>query len=191
MVGGTVTPADVLDARLVDADVRKHSPDVVINCAGVSYPGPLTLRKYEYEITVNLIGAFKVADSCIRNGVGTQIHIGSVAGMYGKPNHASYSASKAGVISLVRSLGMEGHNAYCISPGRVDTKMREKDYPGEDKRTRLDPLDVGAIVVDIIAGKYEPGDNIIIRKIGFDTHLRVDKGEPWREWLRVGQPPLA
>jgi len=70
---------------------------------------------------------------------------------------------------------MEGHDAYAISPGRVDTPMRERDYPGEDPRTRLTPQQIGGVVADILAGEYEPGDNIIIRKIRFDTFLRVDK----------------
>ena len=113
------------------------------------------------------------------------IFIASVAGLYGKAEHSGYSASKAGVISLVQSLGMEGHLAYSISPGRVDTKMREKDFPGEDKRTRLTTKQVAQVVKSCIDGKYQPGENIIIRKRGFRTLKRIDKGQPWREYLNV------
>jgi NAD(P)-dependent dehydrogenase (short-subunit alcohol dehydrogenase family) len=105
--------------------------------------------------------------------------------MYGKPEHSGYSASKSGVISFVQSLGLEGYNAYSISPGRVDTKLREKDYPGEDRRTRLTTLQVAEIVKECIDQKYTPGDNIIIRKRGFRKLKRVDQGQPWKVYLNV------
>ena len=113
------------------------------------------------------------------------IFIASVAGMYGKPEHSGYSASKSGVISFVQSLGFEGYDAYSISPGRVDTKMRENDFPGEDKRTRLSTLQVAEIVKECIDGKYKPGDNVIIRKRGFRKLKRVDQGQPWKKYLNV------
>ena len=80
---------------------------------------------------------------------------------------------------------MEGHNAYSISPGRVDTKMREKDFPGEDKRTRLTTLQVAEVVRDCVNGRYEPGDNVIVRKRGFRSLKRIDKGQPWKVYLNV------
>lgn len=189
IVGGTIAKADVTNPLSVAREIREHRPDVVINCAGVSHPGTIAEQPdWHRELMVNLAGSFHVAQEAVAEQVDTLIFIASVAGLAGKPNHAGYSASKAGVISLVSSLGFEGHDAYAISPGRVDTKMREKDYPGEDPRTRLDPKEIGHTVADILFGKYQPGDNIILRKIGFEQHQRLDRGEPWREWLRVGQP---
>ncbi len=184
VVGGTSTLQDV-------TGTLKFPPDTttIINCAGVSHPGPIRHDDgWRHELHVNLLGSFALAQKAVEVGVETLIFLASVAGLHGKPNHAGYSASKAGVISLVQSLAHEGHNAYAISPGRVNTKMRERDYPGEDVRTRLEPTQVGEVVRDILEGKYQPGDNVIIRKIGFDTYTRVDDGEPWKTWLRVGQP---
>jgi NAD(P)-dependent dehydrogenase (short-subunit alcohol dehydrogenase family) len=135
---------------------------------------------------VNLFGSYLIAREALsQNSKVTMIFIASVAGMYGKAEHSGYSASKAAVISLVQSLGMEGHNAYSISPGRVETKMREKDFPGEDKRTRLTTLQVAEVVQDCVNGRYQPGDNVIVRKRGFRSLKRIDKGQPWKVYLNV------
>ena len=187
---------DVRDALQVRNTLEKYKPDVIVNCAGISHVQVVKNSNIDYwkeEIDVNLVGSFIVARESINSGVKTMIFIASVAGMYGKPEHSGYSASKSGVISFVQSLGFEGYDAYSVSPGRVDTKMRENDYPGEDKRTRLSTLQVAEIVKECIDGKYETGDNIIIRKRGFTKLKRVDKGQPWKKYLNVqplGAPKL-
>ena len=187
---------DVRDALQVRNTLKKYKPDVIVNCAGISHVQVVKDSNIDYwkeEINVNLVGSFIVARESINSGVKTMIFIASVAGMYGKPEHSGYSASKSGVISFIQSLGFEGYKAYSVSPGRVDTKMRENDYPGEDKRTRLSTLQVAEVVKECIDGKYEPGDNIVIRKKGFTKLKRVDKGQPWKKYLNVqplGAPKL-
>jgi len=187
---------DVRDALQVRNTLKKYKPDVIVNCAGISHVQVVKDSNIDYwkeEIDVNLVGSFIVARESINSGVKTMIFIASVAGMYGKPEHSGYSASKSGVISFVQSLGFEGYKAYSVSPGRVDTKMRENDYPGEDKRTRLSTLQVAEVVKECIDGKYEPGDNVVIRKKGFNKLKRVDKGQPWKKYLNVqplGAPKL-
>ena len=179
---------DVRDALQVRNTLEKYKPDVIVNCAGISHVQVVKNSNIDYwkeEIDVNLTGSFIVARESINSGVKTMIFIASVAGMYGKPEHSGYSASKSGVISFVQSLGFEGYDAYSISPGRVDTKMRENDFPGEDKRTRLSTLQVAEIVKECVDGKYKPGDNVIIRKRGFRKLKRVDQGQPWKKYLNV------
>ena len=179
---------DVRDALQVRNTLEKYKPDVIVNCAGISHVQVVKDSNIDYwkeEIDVNLTGSFIVARESINSGVKTMIFIASVAGMYGKPEHSGYSASKSGVISFVQSLGFEGYDAYSISPGRVDTKMRENDFPGEDKRTRLSTLQVAEIVKECVDGKYKPGDNVIIRKRGFRKLKRVDQGQPWKKYLNV------
>ena len=179
---------DVRDALQVRNTLEKYKPDVIVNCAGISHVQVVKNSNIDYwkeEIDVNLTGSFIVARESINSGVKTMIFIASVAGMYGKPEHSGYSASKSGVISFVQSLGFEGYDAYSISPGRVDTKMRENDFPGEDKRTRLSTSQVAEIVKECIDGKYKPGDNVIIRKRGFRKLKRVDQGQPWKKYLNV------
>ena len=187
---------DVRDYNQICATLEKYKPDVIVNCAGISHVQVVkdsNIKHWQEEIEVNLLGSYLIARASINWNVKTMIFIASVAGMYGKPEHSGYSASKSGVISFVQSLGFEGYKAYSVSPGRVDTKMREHDYPGEDKRTRLSTLQVAEVVKECINGKYEPGDNIIIRKRGFTKLKRVDKGQPWKKYLNVqplGAPKL-
>jgi NAD(P)-dependent dehydrogenase (short-subunit alcohol dehydrogenase family) len=187
---------DVRDYNQICATLEKYKPDVIVNCAGISHVQVVkdsNINHWQEEIEVNLLGSYLIARASINWNVKTMIFIASVAGMYGKPEHSGYSASKSGVISFVQSLGFEGYKAYSVSPGRVDTKMREHDYPGEDKRTRLSTLQVAEVVKECIDGKYEPGDNIIIRKRGFTKLKRVDKGQPWKKYLNVqplGAPKL-
>jgi len=194
------------DTRLVpksECDVRDHyhyryipywiisefiNPgDDVLNCAGISLVGDVKNSYFDWidEIETNLIGSYNVARAAVEKNAAAMVFIASVAGLYGKPNHSGYCASKAGVISLVQSLAMEGYNAYCISPGRVDTKMRERDYPGEDRRTRLTTKQVAREILKCVGGKYRPGDNVIIRKIGHKTYHKIDRGEPWKTYLNV------
>lgn len=184
---------DVTDIGDVDSIIRRTAPVAIVLTAGISTPseiGDLWSGNYQSEIAVNLMGAFNVARCYVNNLVGGPlIFIASVAGMHGKPGHAGYCASKAGVISLMQSMAFEGNDAYAISPGRVDTPMRERDYPNDTPGSRLAPTQIGEVVNDILAGGYEPGDNICIRKVGLtETILSVDKGAPWRERLAIGLP---
>jgi NAD(P)-dependent dehydrogenase (short-subunit alcohol dehydrogenase family) len=172
--------------------VAALKPDIVINCAGISYVSKVEKSDewhWEQQIMVNLFGSYNIARAAVSYSAAIQIYIASVAGLYGKPEHSAYCASKAGVRSLVQSLAMEGYGAYAISPGRVDTPMRQRDYPNDTPGSRLKPTDIGKVVQEIIDGKFDPGDNIIIRKEGLEKIIReVDKGEPWKTKLKVGQP---
>jgi len=180
---------DVRKQESVRDTLRKTKPDVIVNCAGISHVQRCLNSNPDFwreEMEVNLFGSYLIAREALSLSPEIRmIFIASVAGLYGKAEHSGYSASKAAVISLVQSLGMERHKAYAISPGRVDTKMREKDFPGEDKRTRLTTLQVAEVVRDCVDGKYLPGDNVIVRKRGFRSLKRVDKGQPWKTYLNV------
>lgn len=181
---------DVRHSHKIMVALDLFSPDWIINCAGVSYPDHGETQflggNFGAEIETNLVGAFEIDRQAKEI---PQIHIASVAGLYGKPGHAGYSASKAGVISMVQSLALEGKKIWAISPGRVDTPMREKDYPNDTPGSRLDPKFIGKIVRLIMDDYYEPGTNIVVRKKGL-TNIIVEehKGDGWREKLRVGEP---
>jgi NAD(P)-dependent dehydrogenase (short-subunit alcohol dehydrogenase family) len=197
LLGGTCLTEEDCDIRnflSIESKIAKLKPDTVICTAGVSHVSDIknsSPEKWKEEIEINLIGSYHVAKACTMHGVKNMIFFASVAGLYGKPEHSGYSASKSGVISLVQSLGMEGYNAYAISAGRVHTKMREKDFPNEDPKTRLLPKSIGKVVKEILNNKYKPGNNVIIRKRGYRILRRVDKGSGWAEYLRVGQPPVC
>lgn len=179
---------DVRDSKQIKKVLKKHSPDAIVNCAGVSNVQLIknsNIDRWIEEIEVNLVGGYRIARECASLGIDTMVFIASVAGKYGKPEHSGYCASKCGTISLVQSLAFEGFKAYSISPGRVDTKMREQDYPGEDKRTRLTKASVANVILECVNDRYEPGDNIIYRKRGFRTLRRIDRGQPWKQYLNV------
>jgi len=194
-VGVTEELCDVTNYQEIEGALKNSLPDVIVNLAGVSNLQPIKDSArigWIEEVAVNLMGSYNIARASINSGVKTMIFIGSVAGKYGKGTHSGYAASKAGVISLVQSLGQEGYNAYCISPGRVDTKLREKDFPNERKETRLRPEEIANIIPDILDGKYQSGDNIVIRRIGIKTRpIIIDRGAPWKKRLKIGQPPVC
>jgi NAD(P)-dependent dehydrogenase (short-subunit alcohol dehydrogenase family) len=180
---------DIRDSNAIKKVLIKYKPTVVINCAGVSNIQKVSnsdIVKWREEIEVNLIGSYYIARETIQfNSKIPMVFLASVAGMYGKPNHSGYSSSKSGLISLVQSLAMEGIEVYAISPGRVNTKMREKDFPGEDVRTRLSTIEVALVIQRCLNGDFTPGDNIVIRKRGFRKLSRIDKGQPWKSYLNV------
>ena len=179
---------DISRPKSVKKFIQAHKPEVVINCAGLVQSGLVKQQDFEdwkNQVFTNLIGSFNIAQAATNNDVKTIILVGSVTGLFGKPKYSAYSAAKAGVISLVQSLGMEGINAYCVSPARIDTKMRNKEFPNEDKRSRLTTHDVAKVIFDCINGKYRAGDNVIILKRKFRKITRVDSGQPWKEYLNI------
>ena len=172
---------DVTDPTMVTAILANNPATGVVVTAGLSDPA-----NPSREIAVNLCGSLNIAT---RTTVPTVL-IASVAGLYGKPNHLGYSASKAGVISVVQSLAAEGRDIWCVSPGRVDTPMRQRDYPNDTPGSRLDPAQIGQAVVDILHWRfYKPGTNVIVMKRGLETVItREHTGDGWKEELRIGLP---
>lgn len=109
--------------------------DILVCSAGISGPNEKT---WEYEISdwfkvfdVNLHGTFFCNKVCtplmIKNGYGRIINIASIAGKEGNPNASAYSASKAAVIGLTKSLGKELANfpitVNCVTPAAVKTDI--------------------------------------------------------------------
>jgi len=109
--------------------------DILIASAGITGPNA-TLWEYPVDdwrqvIDVNLNGLFfcnRVAVPYLQqNGYGRIVNIASVAGKEGNPNASAYSASKAGVIALTKSLGKElaktDIRVNCVTPAAVQTPM--------------------------------------------------------------------
>ncbi|MEX3854598.1 MULTISPECIES: SDR family NAD(P)-dependent oxidoreductase [Paraburkholderia] len=96
--------------------VAEHrSIDVLINCAGITGGNGTTWELepdlWRRVIDVNLIGPYltcrAVVPQMLKQGYGRIVNIASVAGKEGNPNASHYSASKAGLIGLTKSLGKE------------------------------------------------------------------------------------
>jgi NAD(P)-dependent dehydrogenase (short-subunit alcohol dehydrogenase family) len=109
--------------------------DILVNCAGVAGQNApswkLTDGEFERVIGVNLIGTYYMSRAAIpgmvARGWGRIVNIASIAGKEGNPNAAAYSASKAGVIGLTKSMAKEvadsGVLVNCVTPAVIETPM--------------------------------------------------------------------
>lgn len=116
------------------------SVDLLVNNAGIAHIGLLqdmTDDDIARQVGVNLLGAVycsrRAIPSMVRNKSGAIINIASMWGEVGASCEAMYSACKAGIIGLTKSLAKElgpsGIRVNCISPGVIDTDMNgELDY---------------------------------------------------------------
>jgi 2-dehydro-3-deoxy-L-rhamnonate dehydrogenase (NAD+) len=115
--------------------VNRNTIDVLVNCAGVTGPN-VKLWDYPPEqwlqvMQVNLNGLFyccrEVVPVMRQQNYGRIVNIASVAGKEGNPNASAYSASKAAVIALTKSLGKEladsGVRVNCVTPAAVKTAI--------------------------------------------------------------------
>ncbi len=121
--------------------------DIIVNNAGILRDKALMLMEeqdWEEVITTNLSGAFNLIRSAIVTFMeqknGNIINITSVAGLKGVPRQVNYSASKAGLIGLTKSLAREvgSYNirVNAIAPGFIDTDM-VKDLKDDYKKELL------------------------------------------------------
>jgi NAD(P)-dependent dehydrogenase (short-subunit alcohol dehydrogenase family) len=131
---------DVSDAESTEAAVASSVQalgklDILVNNAGVAGLNAKTWETTPAEwrrvLEINLTGPFlccrAVIPHLLRNGYGRIVNIASVAGKEGNPNAAHYSASKAGVIALTKSLGKELATSNvavnCITPAVIETEI--------------------------------------------------------------------
>ena len=146
---------------------NKGKFDVLINCAGIIDVSSIS-QSFDLDwtdvINVNLNGSYFCSKYALKSGVKTIINIGSSAGFKGKADWSSYCVSKAGLAMLTECLAAEGVEAYTISPGRTQSKMRRELFPDEDQDSLLTPEEIGNLVIDIIYDKYPIGSNVSISK---------------------------
>jgi len=131
---------DVVDyadvERTRDATVKEFRRiDILVNNAGIAGPNVKTweypLEAWRGVMSVNLDGPFHccraIAPLMIAQNYGRIVNIASVAGKEGNPNAPAYSASKAGVIALTKSLGKElasyDISVNCITPAAAKTAI--------------------------------------------------------------------
>lgn len=127
---------DVTDAAAVTAAAHAVGPvDILVNSAGIVGPNkPLTEvedRDWRRTFAVNVDGTFHTCRAfvpgMIERGWGRIVNFASMAGKDGNPNMAAYSASKAAVIGLTKSLGKElavtGVLVNVVTPAVIDTPM--------------------------------------------------------------------
>ena len=130
---------DVADAAQVADAVKQVSdalgvPDVLVNNAGIIRDGlamRMSAEDFKAVIDTNLTGAFNMIRAClpqfVRRRSGRIINITSVSGMMGNAGQANYSASKAGLIGLTKTIAREvasrGITVNAVAPGFIETDM--------------------------------------------------------------------
>jgi len=135
-----VLAADVADSGQVEAAVTRVEAelgpiDILVCSAGIPGRSLRTLEVDDAEwkrvLAVNADGVFycnrAVLAGMVERGYGRIVNVASIAGKEGNPNASAYSASKAGVIALTKSLGKElaGHDiaVNCITPAAARTAI--------------------------------------------------------------------
>jgi 3-oxoacyl-[acyl-carrier protein] reductase len=140
-LGGTAEPlpCDVTDAQrvseVVDAVVRLWGGlEILVNNAGITRDNMILRMKddqWDAVLGINLKGTFlftrAAARPMLKGRRGRIVNIASVSGLMGNPGQANYSASKAGVIGLTRTVAKElaGRNVTvnAVAPGFIATEM--------------------------------------------------------------------
>src|ERR1043165_310626 len=138
--GATLVAVDVSDPEavaraLAETEARVGPADILVNSAAIGgvnttvaqYP----LEEWRAVIDVNLTGTFLTCRAVVpgmeRRGYGRIVNIASIAGKEGNPNACAYSASKAGVIALTKSLGKElagrDISVNCVTPAAAKTAI--------------------------------------------------------------------
>ncbi|MGB1914440.1 MAG: SDR family NAD(P)-dependent oxidoreductase [Paracoccaceae bacterium] len=144
------TAAETINAEAVECDITdwisvknatetsinaSEKIDILVNSAGIAGPNDTVVdydnKAWDQIISVNLTGTYYVNKSVVphmkANGYGRIVNIASVAGKDGNPNASAYSASKAGVIALTKSLGKELADSNiavnCVTPAAARTAI--------------------------------------------------------------------
>ncbi len=130
-----VADADAVARAVQTTAIDFGRIDVLVCSAGITGPNVATwdypVDLWRHVIDVNLNGLFycnrAIVPVMLRNDYGRIVNIASVAGKEGNPNASAYSASKAAVIGLTKSLGKElartGVRVNCVTPAAVRTAI--------------------------------------------------------------------
>lgn len=154
-----VLPCDLADRAAVeklvsDAEAKMEKLDILIANAGVNRDNlfvQLSDEDWDRVIAVNLTATFRLARAAVKTMMrrrwGRLIGISSVVGFTGNPGQGNYTASKAGLVGMMKSVAAEyakrNITANCIAPGLIASAMTE----------RLNDKQREAILARVPAGK--------------------------------------
>jgi 3-oxoacyl-[acyl-carrier protein] reductase len=137
-----VLPANLADKESVEklipsAEAAMQKLDILVANAGITKDNlfvQLSDEAWDEVIAINLTATFRLARAAVkgmmRRRFGRVIGITSVVGITGNPGQGNYTAAKAGMIGMMKTLGAEyakrGVTANCIAPGFIATPMTDK-----------------------------------------------------------------
>ena len=141
--GVTVDVAEHASVVAAVGQTLTQSPaiDALVNCAGITGPNTKVwsypVADWQQVMQVNLNGLFyccrEITPHMRERNYGRIVNIASVAGKDGNPNASAYSASKAAVMALTKSLGKEladtGIRVNCVTPAAVKTAIFDQMTP--------------------------------------------------------------
>jgi 3-oxoacyl-[acyl-carrier protein] reductase len=152
-----VTRPDRVEATVKAVVERFGGLHILINNAGIAIDGLLMRTKpedWDRVLQVNLTGAFTCAKAAARHllkakEAGRIIHISSVVGEQGNSGQVAYSASKAALLGVTKTLAQElagrGITVNAVSPGFIETRMTEQHVQGERRQQLLAAIPLGRI----------------------------------------------
>ncbi|GIK79053.1 MAG: 3-oxoacyl-[acyl-carrier-protein] reductase [Pseudorhodoplanes sp.] len=128
---------DQVEALVPQAEEKMEKLDILVANAGITRDNLFVqLRDEDWDvvINVNLTATFRLARAAMktmmRRRYGRIIGITSVVGVTGNPGQGNYTAAKAGMIGMIKSLAKEyarrGVTANCVAPGFIATPMTDK-----------------------------------------------------------------
>ena len=124
-----------VENAFAESVTHENKIDILINNAGIAGPNFKTwdypLEEWQKVIDIDLTGVFycckTIVPHFIKNNYGRIVNISSIAGKEGNPNAMPYSAAKAGVIALTKSLGKEladnNISVNCVTPAPAKTRI--------------------------------------------------------------------
>lgn len=134
-VTGDIASSEDVNAAVAEVEQALGRIDVLVNSAGVPGASLRTVEvsdeEWERVLAVNASGSFyacrAVLPGMIERGYGRIVLVASVAGKEGNPMAAAYSASKAAVIAMAKSIGKDvagtGVLVNCVAPAVIDTPI--------------------------------------------------------------------
>jgi gluconate 5-dehydrogenase len=141
-----VRRADALDEAFARLAREVGVVHLLVNNAGVQRPGPavdLALSDWREVLETNLTGAFAASQAFARQtrGGGSIINVASIANVVGIQTQSAYTASKAGLVGLTRTLALElaprGIRVNAVAPGYFRTEMPAEVLADPDQTARL------------------------------------------------------
>jgi 3-oxoacyl-[acyl-carrier protein] reductase len=155
--------------------------DVLVNNAGITQDKLLIGMKtadFDEVLNVNLRGTFILTQALLKRMFkqrsGSIINLASVVGLHGNTGQANYSASKAGVIGLTKTVAREGAlrgiRCNAVAPGMIDSKMtaglsdrvRKQIKQGIPLKRLGEPAEVASTIVFLAQNEYITGQTIVV-----------------------------